>query len=391
MAELGINTVRTYTPPNRDLLDAAAAEGLRVLVGLPWSQHVAFLDDRSLRRTIRRELAAKVAELGDHPAILAFALGNEIPAGVVRWHGRVRVERFLHDLYDAAKKASPKSLFTYVNFPPTEFLDLSFFDICAFNRLPAPRARAAGLPGSPPAHRRAEADAARRGGRRQHPRGRNRPGRHHRDARPRGVRRGRLRRHRVRVDRRMVARRPSGRRLEVRPRRSRAPPEAGGERRGRRLPGCAVLEGAPANLAPRVGGRLRLQRCGHTRRQSALARGADLSRLRNHPRQRRLEGSDQRDRPPVRKGPRHRHPQRRAERGAQRRPHRSHGRHRRVHRRGHPRRPRLADVPRAAVPELRCGRLGRAERRAARRSADGAVHRARARRPDTRPARRPHG
>src|SRR5207245_8513379 len=36
MASLGINTVRTYTPPRRDLLDAAAGEGLRVLVGLPW-------------------------------------------------------------------------------------------------------------------------------------------------------------------------------------------------------------------------------------------------------------------------------------------------------------------------------------------------------------------
>ena len=133
MVALGINTVRTYTPPRRDLLDAAAAEGLHVMVGLPWSQHVAFLDDRLLRRAIRRELAAKVAELGDHPAIVAFALGNEIPPGVVRWHGRVRVERFLRDLYDDAKKASPQSLFTYVNFPPTEFLDLSFFDICAFN------------------------------------------------------------------------------------------------------------------------------------------------------------------------------------------------------------------------------------------------------------------
>jgi GT2 family glycosyltransferase/DNA-binding beta-propeller fold protein YncE len=133
MASLGINTVRTYTPPRRELLDAAAAEGLRVMVGLPWSQHVAFLDDRSLRRTIRRDLAAKVAELGDHPAIVAFALGNEIPSGVVRWHGRVRVERFLRNLYEEAKRASPESLFTYVNFPPTEFLDLSFFDICAFN------------------------------------------------------------------------------------------------------------------------------------------------------------------------------------------------------------------------------------------------------------------
>ena len=133
MAELGINTVRTYTAPRRDLLDAAAAEGLRVMVGLPWSQHVAFLDDRSLKRTIRRELTAKVAELGDHPAVLTFALGNEIPPGVVRWHGRMRVERFLRGLYESAKSTSPDSLFTYVNFPPTEFLDLSFFDICAFN------------------------------------------------------------------------------------------------------------------------------------------------------------------------------------------------------------------------------------------------------------------
>ena len=45
----------------------------------------------------------------------------------------MRVERFLRELYDDAKAASPDSLFTYVNFPPTEFLDLSFFDICAFN------------------------------------------------------------------------------------------------------------------------------------------------------------------------------------------------------------------------------------------------------------------
>ena len=50
MASLGINTVRTYTPPRRDLLDEAARHGLRVMVGLPWSQHVAFLDDRALKR-----------------------------------------------------------------------------------------------------------------------------------------------------------------------------------------------------------------------------------------------------------------------------------------------------------------------------------------------------
>jgi GT2 family glycosyltransferase/sugar lactone lactonase YvrE len=133
MAELGINSVRTYTPPRIELLDAAAEHGLRVMVGLPWSQHVAFLDDRRLRRSIRRETVARVKDIALHPAVLTVALGNEIPPNVVRWHGRVRVERFLHQLYEDAKNAAPETLFTYVNFPPTEFLDLSFFDICAFN------------------------------------------------------------------------------------------------------------------------------------------------------------------------------------------------------------------------------------------------------------------
>ena len=133
MAGLGLNTVRVYTPPRRDLLDLALKHGLRVMVGLPWAQHVAFLDNRTLRKKIETDLLDQVRQLGDHPAVLMFALGNEIPPSIVRWHGRLRIERFLHRLYRRAKAISPESLFTYVNFPPTEFLDLSFFDICAFN------------------------------------------------------------------------------------------------------------------------------------------------------------------------------------------------------------------------------------------------------------------
>ena len=133
MAGLGINTVRTYTAPRIDLLDEAAKHGLHVMVGLPWSQHVAFLDDRRLIQAIRREITSQVRSMAGHPAVLLTALGNEIPPGVVRWHGNVRVERFLRDLYEEAKGVSPNGLFTYVNFPPTEFLDLSIFDVCAFN------------------------------------------------------------------------------------------------------------------------------------------------------------------------------------------------------------------------------------------------------------------
>ena len=115
------------------LLDWAARHGLRVMIGLPWGQHVAFLDDRRLARQTRRDAAAQVRALGSHPAALLFCLGNEIPPSVVRWHGRARVERFLRDLYDEVKAASPDSLLTYVNFPPTEYLDARCYDVCAFN------------------------------------------------------------------------------------------------------------------------------------------------------------------------------------------------------------------------------------------------------------------
>jgi GT2 family glycosyltransferase len=133
MAALGVNTVRVYTPPPIWLLDEAARCGLRVMAGIPWTQHVAFLDDPQLLRGIRRDVRTHVGLLKDHPAVALFSLGSEIPPGVVRWHGRGRLQAFLRELYDDAKAIAPDSLFTYANFPPTEFLELDFLDVCAFN------------------------------------------------------------------------------------------------------------------------------------------------------------------------------------------------------------------------------------------------------------------
>ena len=133
IAAAGFNTVRTYTVPSVAVLDAAAREGLRVMVGIPWPQHMAFLDDPQLMRRIRGDAMATVCELAAHQAVLMFAVGNEISPAVVRWHGRSRIERFLRSLYDDLKSAAPESVLTYVNFPPTEYLDLTCFDVCAFN------------------------------------------------------------------------------------------------------------------------------------------------------------------------------------------------------------------------------------------------------------------
>jgi GT2 family glycosyltransferase len=133
MTRLGFNAIRTYTIPPAWLLDSAARYGLRVMVGVPWEQHVTFLDDSELTRSIMERVRAGIRSCAGHPAVLCYAIGNEIPASIVRWHGGHRVERFLRALYRAAKEEDPGGLFTYVNYPSTEYLQLPFLDLVCFN------------------------------------------------------------------------------------------------------------------------------------------------------------------------------------------------------------------------------------------------------------------
>ena len=133
MAELGANCLRTFTVPPPWLLDLAAERGLRVLIGIPWAQHVSFLDSPALRRQIRTAIADGVKAGRGHPAAFAYLVGNEIPPDIVRWHGPERVHAFLRELVAAAKAVNPDALASYANFPSTEYLDTDFADFVAFN------------------------------------------------------------------------------------------------------------------------------------------------------------------------------------------------------------------------------------------------------------------
>jgi GT2 family glycosyltransferase len=133
MAANGINTIRTYTVPPGWLLDLADRHGLFVIVGIPWEQHIAFLHGRRRARSIEQRVRACVRACRGHRAVLAYAVGNEIPSSIVRWHGRRAIERFLKRLYRAAKLEDPQALVTYVNYPSTEYLQLPFLDFVCFN------------------------------------------------------------------------------------------------------------------------------------------------------------------------------------------------------------------------------------------------------------------
>ena len=134
MAANGLNAVRIpHTTPPRELLDIAQSHGLRVMVGLSAEQFAGYLIDRKGAPDIEKIIRAKARICAGHPALLCYALGNEIAAPVVRWLGHRRVERYLERLYWAVKEEDPDALVTYVNYPTTEYLHLPFLDLLTFN------------------------------------------------------------------------------------------------------------------------------------------------------------------------------------------------------------------------------------------------------------------
>jgi beta-galactosidase/beta-glucuronidase len=133
MAELGANCLRTYTVPPDWLLDLAAAYGLRLLIGIPWSQHIAFLDSSAVKAEIRNCIARAVKLCRNHPATFAYLVGNEIPVDIVRWHGSKRIRAFVKELMAIAKSDDPEALVSYANYPSTEYLNINFTDFVCFN------------------------------------------------------------------------------------------------------------------------------------------------------------------------------------------------------------------------------------------------------------------
>ncbi|HLM62557.1 MAG TPA: glycoside hydrolase family 2 TIM barrel-domain containing protein, partial [Pyrinomonadaceae bacterium] len=117
IAANGFNSVRTYTVPPRWLLDTAHKFGLYVMVGLPWEQHITFLDEKNRIDSIKEQVRRGVKSCAGHPAVLCYTVGNEIPSPIVRWYGARRIENFLEELYEIAKKEDPEGLVTYVNYP----------------------------------------------------------------------------------------------------------------------------------------------------------------------------------------------------------------------------------------------------------------------------------
>jgi glycosyltransferase involved in cell wall biosynthesis len=133
MQELGINLLRIYHIPPRWFLDLAREFGLRVLISIPWAEHIEFLNQPAMRHQIVETIREGVARNRGHDAIFGYLVGNEIPTTMVRWLGARRVVEFVERLIRIARAADPRPLFSYASYPPTEYLLPTNSDFCSFN------------------------------------------------------------------------------------------------------------------------------------------------------------------------------------------------------------------------------------------------------------------
>lgn len=133
MREAGINTVRLYHAPPRWFLDECEEASIRAFITIPWEQHVSFLDTARQRAAVRRRVEEAVTANRDHPAIFAYAVGNEIPTGIVRWYGAYKIESFIESLVDVAREVDPHPLYAYANYPSTEYILPGSVDFYCYN------------------------------------------------------------------------------------------------------------------------------------------------------------------------------------------------------------------------------------------------------------------
>ncbi len=129
----GFNSIRVYTLPDGELLDAAGKNDLLVIPSHAWANGCDFIREPDIFHEARASLVSWLAQYHNHPALGALLVGNEIPTDMARWMGPAKVRALLDELILAAKKSAPALPVAYSNFPATEYLEPRAADFTAFN------------------------------------------------------------------------------------------------------------------------------------------------------------------------------------------------------------------------------------------------------------------
>jgi glycosyltransferase involved in cell wall biosynthesis len=133
MLEMGANCLRIYHTPPKWFLDLAQEMGLKIFLDVAWPKNLTFVGDEKLTQAAHDAVRAAANACGNHPAILALSVVNEIPSDIVRYVGRGKIEEFIDELVTIAKHEAPDCLVTFANYPTTEYVNPRSIDFVCFN------------------------------------------------------------------------------------------------------------------------------------------------------------------------------------------------------------------------------------------------------------------
>lgn len=131
--ELNANTVRIYRIPPAWFLDLAESMGLKVFLDIAWGKQLVFTENEKILADARDRVRDAATRCGNHPALFAISVVNEIPPDVVRYIGAPDVAAFVDELVGIVKSIAPHCLTTFANFPSTEYLTSHDVDFVTYN------------------------------------------------------------------------------------------------------------------------------------------------------------------------------------------------------------------------------------------------------------------
>jgi exo-beta-1,3-glucanase (GH17 family) len=115
---MGVNTIRTWAVDDANtptLLNRAAQQGIKVIVGHWLNQGADYVNDTAYKNSVKAEILARVNALKNNPGVLMWDLGNEVIL-TMQDHGlsaadvearRVAYAKFVNELADAIHAADP--------------------------------------------------------------------------------------------------------------------------------------------------------------------------------------------------------------------------------------------------------------------------------------------
>jgi GT2 family glycosyltransferase len=129
----GMNVVRLYEVPSRDLTIQAEKYQLMLWVGLNWNEFNLYQLEYNDQQKLLHQIKEQAKAIAEFPQVAVVFIGNELDRGMLRLIGVERAYLFLEEAVRVVRAILPEVLITYATFPSTEYLIPRNIDFVSFN------------------------------------------------------------------------------------------------------------------------------------------------------------------------------------------------------------------------------------------------------------------